>query len=58
MKATDTKAKDVETKRKEKRKTLAAELGELTLTRAKLTAQVNRIDARSNQIATEMESLK
>lgn len=54
-KAKDNKAEDVETK---PRKELAAELGELTLQRAKLVARLNQIAGRCNQIATKMESLK
>lgn len=50
------KAKD--DKAKESRTKLAAELGELTLQRAKLVEQLNRINTRSNQIAVAMEKGK
>lgn len=57
IKATENTAKDVETKTKERRKNLAAELGELTLYRAKLADQLNQVAKKCNQIATQMESL-
>ena len=58
-KATENKAKDVETKGiiKGNRKDLAAELGELTIVRSNLVAQTRQIDARMNQIAEQMENL-
>lgn len=59
-KATENKAEDVETAKinKEKRKTLAAELGELTLLKTKLVGQVNQITERQRQLAEEMEQLR
>lgn len=54
-KASENKAKDTETK--QKRKELAAELGELTFERAKLTECLNENAKRSNEVATEMEKL-
>ena len=58
-KATENTAKDVETAKvnKAKRKELAAELGELTLLKAKLVGQVNQITERQRQLAEEMEQL-
>lgn len=56
LKATEDKATDVDTKKK--RKELAAELGELTFKRAKVLEQLNGINKRCNQIATEMEGLQ
>lgn len=55
LKASENKAKDIETK--PKRKELAAELGENILVRAKLAEQVRQIDARNSQIAQQMEAL-
>jgi len=59
-KSTKNKANDVETKKvnKEKRKTLAAELGELTIVRAKLATQLNQISTRCNQLATQIEAIE
>lgn len=59
-KASVNKAKDVETKKvnKKKRETLAVEFYELSIHRAKLIEQLNRTNARCNQIATQMEALK
>lgn len=58
-KASENKAGNVETAKinREKRKALAAELGELTLQRIKLSEQLNQNAARSNQIAAQMERL-
>lgn len=42
---------------KQKRKELAAELGELTFERAKLEQKLNKNARRSNEIGTEMEKL-
>ena len=58
-KAKENLAKDVETKKVNaaKRKELAAELGELTLHRAKLAGQLNKVDARMQQLAEQMEKL-
>lgn len=54
-KTSENNAKDVETK--QRRKELAAELGELTLKRAKLVQVLNEISSRCNGIATAMEKL-
>jgi len=54
-KASENKAKDVETK--SRRKELAAELGELILRRVKLVGQIKQIDARNDEIAKQMELL-
>ena len=42
---------------KERRKELAAELGELTFQRAKLTEKLNENAKRSNEVGMEMEKL-
>ena len=58
-KAKENLAKDVETKKVNaaKRKELAAQLGELTLHRAKLADQLNKVDTRMQQLAMQMEKL-
>jgi hypothetical protein len=55
LKATENKAKDVETKNK--RKDLAAQLGEAVIRREKLTQQLNQESELCNRLATEMEKL-
>ncbi|GAH36453.1 unnamed protein product [marine sediment metagenome] len=59
-KATKNKANDVETKKanREKRKTLAAQLGELTIVRAKIADQLNQVTTKCNQLATQMEAIE
>lgn len=46
-----------EEEQKEKRKELAAELGELTLERAELADQLNKVITRQGQIAVEIKQL-
>ncbi len=55
LKASENTAKDIETP--PNRKDLAAELGEITLQRAKLAAALNQLDLKCRQIAVEIEGL-
>lgn len=58
-KATQNRAENVETEKvnAEKRRNLAAQLGEITLVRNKLVGQIRTLDARYNQIAAQIENL-
>ncbi len=54
-KASENKAKDVETKNK--RKDLCAQLGEAVIRREKLTMRLNQESELCNRLATEIEGL-
>jgi hypothetical protein len=55
LKATENKVKDVVTK--DKRKDLAAQLGEAVIRREKLALQLNQESELCNRLATEIERL-
>ena len=58
VKATNNKAKDIETDLTKKRKDIAAELGEITLEVAEKTVELKKLQQRANELGTALKELK